>query len=167
MKVLPDRSAASLRPFVTDQVAPGSVVITNGWSGYHGLSTWGYDHHPRRRRRGAGERDQIGPLLQGVHPVALLVNRWLLGTHQGSVDEAHLQGYLDEFVFRFNQRRAVSRGALFHRLLELAVAHAPVRYRDLVADPRPKTRPPVAPTAEGRHPPSLERPRANRPWRNS
>ncbi len=64
-------------------------------------------------------------LLPGVHRVASLVKGWLLGTHQGSVDEAHLQSYLDEFVFRFNRRRSRSRGIVFYRVLELAVTHAP------------------------------------------
>ena len=41
-------------------------------------------------------------LLPAVHRVASLVKRWLLGTHQGSVGDAHLPGYLNEFVFRFN-----------------------------------------------------------------
>jgi len=75
-----------------------------------------------------------------------------------------LQSYLDEFVFRFNRRCSRSRGMLFYRVLELAVAHAPVRYRDLVADPQPKRVPPKPPSSPG-HPPSLDRPRANRPWR--
>jgi hypothetical protein len=66
-----------------------------------------------------------------VHRVASLAKRWLMGTHQGSVDPAHLPGYLDEFVFRFNRRRSASRGLVFCRLLELAAGHDPVRYRDL------------------------------------
>jgi hypothetical protein len=44
------------------------------------------------------------------------------------VDSAHLPSYLDEFVFRFNRRRSRSRGMLFYRVLEFAVAHGPVRY---------------------------------------
>jgi hypothetical protein len=95
-----------------------------------------------------------------------LVKRWLLGTHQGSVDKAHLQSYLEEFVFRFNRRRSRSRGMVFYRVLELAVAHAPVRYRDLVADPQPKQTPPSPPGRRG-HPPTMDRPRAARPWRAS
>jgi hypothetical protein len=87
-----------------------------------------------------------------------------LGTHQGSVDEAHLQGYLNEFVFRFNRRGSRSRGLVFHRVLELAEAHDPVRYRDLVVNPQPKAAPPVPPGIRG-HPPSMDRPRAARPWR--
>ena len=35
-----------------------------------------------------------GELLPAVHRVASLAKRWLLGTHQGSVSEAHLQAYL-------------------------------------------------------------------------
>ena len=89
-----------------------------------------------------------------------------LGTHQGSVEAAHLQSYLDEFVFRFNRRGSRSRGLVFYRVLELAVAHAPVRYRDLVANPKPKKTTPSPPGARG-HPPTLDRPRATQPWRAS
>jgi hypothetical protein len=58
-----------------------------------------------------------GALHPAVHRVASLAKRWLLGTHQGSVDETHLQSYLDEFVFRFNRRRSRSRGMVFYRVL--------------------------------------------------
>lgn len=47
-----------------------------------------------------------------------------LTTHQGSTEEAHLQSYPDEFVFRFNRDRSRSRGPVFCRLLELVVATA-------------------------------------------
>ncbi len=99
-----------------------------------------------------------------VHRVASLVKRWLLGTHQGSADSARLPAYLDEFVFRFNRRRSRSRGMLFYRVLELAVGHEPVRYDDLIVARRPPEVPPTPPQTRG-HPPSLDRPSANRPWR--
>ena len=56
---------------------------------------------------------------------------------------------------------------IFYRVLELAVAHAPVRYTDLVRTQRPVTesenrRPP---TRDRSNPPSLDRLPANRPWR--
>jgi len=101
-----------------------------------------------------------------VHRVASLAKRWLLGTHQGSVDHAHLGRYLDEFVFRFNRRHSRSRGMVFYRVLELAVAHAPIRYQELVATRRPRQVPPTPPQTHG-HPPSLERPPATRPWRTA
>ena len=81
------------------------------------------------------------------------------------MDPAHLASYLDEFVFRFNRRRSASRGLVFYRLLELAAAHDPVRYRDLVASQLRLRAPSAPPRSRGR-PPSLERPPADRPWRS-
>ncbi len=164
MGILADASAGSLRPFVTDNVEPGATVITDAWMGYHGIDRLGYTHDRRSQRAARARGQDAGELLPGVHRVASLAKRWLLGTHQGSVDEAHLQSYLNEFTFRFNRRRSGSRGMVFYRVLELAVGHGPVRYRDLVAGPKPKAVRPVPPGSGG-HPPTLDRPRAARPWR--
>jgi transposase-like protein len=164
MAVLADGSSASLHPFVTGHVEPGATVITDAWMGYHGLAGLGYAHQRRSQRAARARGDDPGELLPAVHRVASLAKRWLLSTHQGSVDEAHLQSYLDEFVFRFNRRRSHSRGLVFYRVLELAVGHQPVRYRDIVAGKRPRKIPPYPPGTRG-HPPSLERPSAQRPWR--
>ncbi len=159
-----DASSASLHPFVTDHVEPGARVITDGWMGYRGLAKLGYIHEPRSQRAARASGEDPSQLLRGPHRVASLAKRWLLGTHHGSVDDAHLSSYLNEFVFRFNRRRSHSRGMLFYRVLELAVAHAPVRYQDLIVQRRHRPTPPVPPKTHG-HPPSLERPRAEHPWR--
>ena len=155
------RLAARVRD---DHVEPGARVITDGWQGYQGLEKLGYVHQRRSQRAARTRGEDPGELLPAVHRIASLIKRWLLGTHQGSVDTAHLTSYLNEFVFRFNRRRSRSRGMVFYRVLELAVAHDPVRYRDLIVDPTPKMKPPAPPRTRG-HPASLERPPANRPWR--
>jgi transposase-like protein len=113
MQVLSDASAESLHPFVIASVEPGSTVVTDAWQGYSGIEAHGYrrERHSQRAARLRGD-DPYG-LLPGVHRVSALAKRWLLGTHQGSVDAAHLQVYLDEFVFRFNRRRSHSRGLVF------------------------------------------------------
>ena len=111
------------------------------------------------------EGDDPDKLLPAVHRVVSLAKRWLLGTHQGAADSVHMSHYLNEFVFRFNRRRSRSRGMVFYRLLELAVIHEPLRYQELIASRRPKKVPPVPPKRRG-HPPSLERPVAQRPWRS-
>lgn len=162
--ILRDGSADSLHPFVTAHVEPGSTVITDGWGGYHGIDKLDYVHEPHSQRAASARGEDTGALLPGVHRIASLLKRWHLGTHQGRVDDAHLQSYLDEFVFRFNRRNSRSRGLVFHRLLELAIAHDPVRYRGLVANSKAKPVPPTPPTSRG-HPPSMDRPRAGRPWR--
>ena len=164
MAILPDASAASLHPFLTGHVVAGTTVVTDAWQGYSGIEGLGYsrERYSQRAARRLGQ-DPFA-MLPGVHRIASLAKRWLLGTHQGSVDEAHLQAYLDEFVFRFNRRTSRSRGLVFNRVLGLAVGHEPVRYRDLIVDPRPKLNPPAGRAGWG-HPPSLERPPTNRPWR--
>ena len=163
MAILADGSAKSLHAFVTEHVEPGTRVITDGWTGYRGIDNLGYVHEPARPRAARRRGEDPGELLPGVHRVVSLVKRWLLGTHQGSVDEAHLQSYLNEFVFRFNRRRSRSRGMVFYRVLKLAVDHAPVRYRDLVVDPRPKRVTPSPPGERGRAQPGPAP--AARPWR--
>lgn len=166
MLPLADASAASLHALVTDHVEPGATLITDGWQGYRGLADLGYVHHRRSQRAARIRGEDTDELLPAVHRVTSLAKRWLLGTHQGAADGAHLSNYLNEFVFRFNRRRSRSRGMLFYRVLELAVAHDPVRYQDLIVSRRPRAVPPVPPSRRG-HPTSLDRPPANRPWRIS
>ena len=166
MQIIPDASGRTLHGFITDTIAPGATVITDGWSGYLGINALGY-HHDRRSQRAARARgEDIDGLLPGVHRIASLARRWLLSTHQGAVEIDHLPGYLNEFCFRFNRRRSSSRGLVFLRVLQLAVGHDPVRYSQLVAHPAPKKKRPTPPGRRGR-PPSLDRPRAARPWRHA
>ena len=91
---VPDLSAESLVGFVTDVVAPGGIVRTDAWQGYRPLARAGYDHKRTSLRVGA---DPAHVVMPGVHRVASLLKRWLLGTHQGSVSTEHLDYYLDEF----------------------------------------------------------------------
>lgn len=67
-----------------------------------------------------------------VHCVVALVKRWLLGTYQEGVSMEHLDAYLDEFTCQFNRCKSRSRGKLFYRLLEQAVAVEPAPYKSLV-----------------------------------
>lgn len=166
MEPLPDASSASLHSFVQDHIAPGALVVTDGWVSYQGLEKLGYVHERRNQRAARARGEDINKLLPGVHRIASLAKRWLLGTHQGAVNSAHLASYLNEFVFRFNRRRSRSRGMVFYRALELAVGHGPVRYRQLIANHRKLAIPPEPPQARG-SPPSLQRPPANRPWRTA
>ena len=129
MRRIADASAESLMPFVEESIQPGSVVHTDGWLGYAPLDSKGY------RRQITILRGQPSPseLLPRVHRVISLLKRWLLGTHQGAVSLEHLDYYLDEFTFRFNRRRSRSRGKLFFRLVQQAMAVEPNTYRSIVS----------------------------------
>jgi len=128
MRHVPDASATSLLPFVCDVVTPGALVLTDGWGGYNDLPEHGYRH---RRTVLSESGDPAHVAMPGVHRIASLLKRWLLGTHQGSVTPEHLQSYLEEFTFRFNRRTSRSRGLVFRRLLEQAVVTNPITEADV------------------------------------
>ena len=127
LRRIPDASRASLHGFIRESIEPGSVVHTDGWEGYNGLD--GYQHDATVLR---GRKESARELLPRVHRVVSLLKRWLLGTHQGAVSPEHLDYYLDEFTFRFNRRGSHSRGKLFYRLLQQAVAIESTPYKDLI-----------------------------------
>ena len=77
-----DASAASLHEFITENIAPGSTVVTDAWNGYQGLEALGYRHDRRSQRAARAAGDDPNELLPGVHRVASLLKRWLLGTHK-------------------------------------------------------------------------------------
>ena len=56
----------------------------------------------------------------------------------GSGSRPHLDYYLDACTFRFNRRRFASRGKLFYRLVQQAVAVPPAPYKQLCGgNPKP------------------------------
>jgi transposase-like protein len=128
-----DASAPVLSKATAAAVSPGSRVLTDGWSGYATLKAKGYRHAVVRNSAIVGSN-----LLPRANRVAALLQRWLLGTHQGAVAGSHLDYYLDEFTFRFNRRTSGSRGLLFQRLVEHAVALGPVRGNELVGGSKPQ-----------------------------
>lgn len=142
LRVSPSAAEADLTPVVRDLVEPGSVLLTDAWLGYDRVEQHGYTRVATNLR---GNPEAAHVVHPGVHRVASLLKRWLLGTHQGAVREDHLQAYCEEFTFRFNRRHAAHRGLVFRRLLEQLVTTGPVRFDELtfgywppdLATPRP------------------------------
>jgi len=129
LRRIPADSERYLLPFVRDAVEPGTKVHTDGSPGYRSLSENEYVH---QRSVHLGSQGPAHVSMPGVHRVASLLKRWLLGTHQGAVQPSQLDHYLNEFTFRFNRRTSRSRGLLFYRLLEQSVATQPVTYQRIV-----------------------------------
>jgi transposase-like protein len=130
-----DAKAKTLESAVRETVGPGAMVKTDGWKGYNGLKALGYNHEVIRETADVGVN-----LLPLCHQEASLIKRWLGGTHQGAVSHEHLGYYLDEYTFRFNRRTSRSRGMLFYRLLQNAVAVKPVAYKDIALSVRGRKR---------------------------
>lgn len=140
MAVIPDFKATTITHFLTQNVAPGSTIFTDGLKTFTGLHEIGFQHIPRAQPLRT-------ELRQGAKSVVPLADRaignlqqWLVGTHHG-VSRAQLQVYLDEFVFRHNRRRQPM--AAFQTLLGLGTVHPSTPYdsirsaRDLAKPPNP------------------------------
>jgi transposase-like protein len=122
-----------LMSFVRESIRPGAVIHSDGSPAYRKLDDIGYGH---RRTVHLGSDTPAHESMPGVHRVASLLQRWMMGTHHGAVQPGQLDYYLDEFVFRFNRRTSRSRGMLFYRLLQQAVMTKPVIYEKIIAGAR-------------------------------
>jgi transposase-like protein/ribosomal protein L37AE/L43A len=120
---------AELEGFIAEAIEPGSQVRTDGLRTYEDVGELGYLHE-RINILATGRPASYS--MPHVHRVFALLKRWLLGTHQGSVQPQQLDYYLDEFSFRFNRRRSRHRGLLFYRLLEEVVATEPIPLKAIV-----------------------------------
>lgn len=121
---------ADIFEFAKANIAPGTVLYTDGDRLYNDLDKQVAITHERMVLMGASE--PAHRLLPAVHRVASLLKRWIAGTLHNGEDTAHLDYYLDEFTFRFNRRKSNRRGLLWYRLVHQAVRTDPHPYRELL-----------------------------------
>jgi len=128
MAVAQRPGTSELVEWATQVIEPGSTIRTDGARSLRQLAQLGYTHE---YTTGYNAVDKAS-VLPGVHRVASLLKRWIIGTLHYRVEEHQLPYYLDEYTFRFNRRNAKSRGLLFYRLLEQAVETDPHPLRELI-----------------------------------
>jgi len=99
-KVVPNVKRETLQSAILNQIEKGSIVYTDGAVGYDGLAAQEYIHetvnHVEEYVRG-----QIH--TQGIENFWSLLKRTLSGTYV-CVEPFHLDRYVDEQVFRYNNR---------------------------------------------------------------
>ncbi|WCN08724.1 IS1595 family transposase [Marinomonas mediterranea] len=118
----------NIEEFIADVIEPNSQIHTDGSAIYSSVDNMGYS---RKKTVHLGSDIPAHETMPGVHRVAALLKRWLLGAYQGAVQTKQLDYYLDEYTFRFNRRKSRSRGLLFYRLLEQSVATKPLTYEGI------------------------------------
>ena len=128
MAVIPDFTQATMRAFVQQHVAPGSIIYTDGLKAYGGLQAAGVQHMPRTQPTRTALRRGTPSVVPLADRAIGNLQQWLTGTDHG-VSKAQLQVYLDEFVFRHNRRRQPT--AAFQTLLGLGSGRAPTPYRQI------------------------------------
>jgi transposase-like protein len=99
-RVIPNVKRETLQTAILNQIEGGSTVYTDGWVGYDGLAAQQFIHetvtHVDEYVRG-----QVH--TQGIENFWSLLKRTLSGTYV-AVEPFHLDRYLDEQVFRYNNR---------------------------------------------------------------
>jgi transposase-like protein len=99
-KVVPNVRTESLMPEILRELSKGSVVFTDGHTGYQSLTEQGFIHatvdHLSEYVRGSVH-------TQGIENFWSLLKRGLNGTYV-AVEPFHLDRYVTEQVFRYNNR---------------------------------------------------------------
>lgn len=131
LRAIPAATSAALCGFIAATVVSGSSIRTDGFRQYKRIGEQGYQHV----RIVVGDPKKASKLFPRVHRIFSLLDRWLLGTLHGSIRRAHLQRYLDEFVFRFNRRAASHRALLFERLIGSSFRSVPTYARLTTPEP--------------------------------
>lgn len=114
----------TIREFLQRNVVPGVSVRKDGWRGYSQTALSGYEHTAQVQ----GSPQRAHQLAPHIHRVFSNLKTWLQGTHHG-VEPKYLQGYLDEYVFRFRRRKTPM--AAFQTLLGIVATPKPVSLREI------------------------------------
>lgn len=112
--------------FVTENIAKGSRVKTDGLQVYRRIRALGYTHDPLELY---GDPQKAERHLPMIHLVFSNLKTWILGTHHGAIGPQHLQAYLNEYVFRFNRRFYPM--TAFNSVLGLAARSVSPTYEEL------------------------------------
>jgi transposase len=112
---IPNSRAGTLMTMTSEYVLPGSLIYTDEWQPYMRLDKIGYTH--RRINHSARIYVEGDVHTQTVDGFFGLVKNGIRATHHG-VSHKWLQGYLNEYAWRWNRRDQET--PMFRDLIELA-----------------------------------------------
>lgn len=115
-EVIDSASAKSLRPFFERRISKDAEVITDEWNGYKPLKK----DYPRLTQVPSDKGNNF------PHIHIMNIKGWLRGIHHHCSKE-RLQGYLDEYHFRFNRRAC--KDTIFDVLIRRMVQYEPKRLK--------------------------------------
>jgi transposase-like protein len=111
--VIPNASRETLQKQILERVGFGSTVYTDGWQGYIGLAAKQYVHETVNHLE---EYVRGNVHTQGIENFWSCLKRTLTGTYI-AVEPFHMDGYLAEQCFRFNNRKDMNDGDRFTKAL--------------------------------------------------
>ncbi len=99
--VIEAATKAAILPHIKTKVLPASIIYTDEWHSYDRLGEIGYAHS--RVHHSAKVYVDGDAHTQTIEGFWSLVKRGITGVYHG-VSAKHLQQYLDEYAFRYNNR---------------------------------------------------------------
>ena len=102
-EVVPDCSAASLLPIIQGRVDPQSVIHSDGWRGYDGLVSVGYDKHVRINKTEAFAKGKVH--INGIEAFWSFVKRRLAKFN--GLSKLHFPSHLKECEWRYRKAHSV------------------------------------------------------------
>jgi transposase-like protein len=99
---VPNCQAATLLPHMQKKILPKSVVYTDEYPSYGQLHRSGYDHRRIHHKEGIYVSGDVH--TNTIEGFWSLVKRGIGGTHH-AVSAKYLQGYLNEYAWRYNHRK--------------------------------------------------------------
>jgi hypothetical protein len=115
-EVIEHSSAKELGSFLRKYVSKDAKIIADEWLGYTPLKA----EFPNLEQIASDD----GKNFKDIHIHIMNIKSWLRGIHHHCSKE-RIQGYLDEYHFRYNRRQKM--GAIFDSLLKRMVKNDPIR----------------------------------------
>ncbi len=115
-QVIESASSKEFKPFFVKYISKNAHIVTDVWNGYLPLKKdyKNFQQIPSNKGRN----------LPDIHIHIMNLKGWLRGIHHHCSKE-HLQGYLDEYHYRYNRRNNLD--TMFHKLLERIRKNDPIR----------------------------------------
>ncbi len=124
MEVVPNIKGKTLIDFAEKRIVPGSIISSDAYHSYRALASVGFEHEYH-----VYHAKETPDHLHWLHTVLSNAKALVGGTFHG-LDSKHLQGYLDEFCYRFNRRKF--KGEWFSRLISLCSSTKTMTHSELV-----------------------------------
>ncbi len=100
--VVTDTSGNTLKALIYALIKPGSIVVTDGWKGYKGISNM-YYHKIVNHNKGS-YKNKEGYHTNGIEGFWSMLKRGIKSTYH-VVSHKYLQMYCDEFSYKYTTRK--------------------------------------------------------------
>jgi hypothetical protein len=115
-QVIDSASAKEFKPFFNAYISKDARIVTDEWKGYLPLKK----EYPLLRQLPSNK----GANFEQLHIHIMNIQGWLRGIHHHCTKE-RLQGYLDEYHYRYNRRNQM--GSIFDLTIRRMVNSEPIR----------------------------------------